>query len=420
MNRRFFLRSAAATLWLPFLPSALPRTAWAGETTAPRRMVYWFVPNGLHFKAFQPEATGSAAGVLSPMQDVWDRLSQVSGLRNRAIDDYSTHEAATASALSDQRISLGGALNAGVSVDQVAALAIGSNTPVPSLQLGLREPGILTGGNSGVYVDHISWGRDSRPLAKITSPRRLFGKIFAGADPVKTDESQSLRKSVLDAVLERANDLNRKLATDDKRKLDQYVTSVRQVEQSIERIEEFECPRPLTPPAGDQADFHLRYRAMADLTVLALQCDFTRIVTFMSGPSASYTVYKHLGLTQDHHTFSHATTSTGMADFMRIHEWHVAQMAETMRMMADIDEGGSDLLSNTMFTLFAEFGNPNVHYAGDMTWLLAGGESGGIAQGQHHDFGGVPHSNYHRTVLDFVGAGSGNFGQHATGSLDLS
>lgn len=421
MNRRLFLRSAAATVWLPLLPSALPRSAWAAGSPGPRRMVYWFVPNGLHWRALTPGADAWAENVLSPLQPMWERVSQVSGLRNLSASNYTSHEQATSSALTDVPINYSGggsSLSAGVSVDQVAAEAIGNQTPAASLQLGLEEPGLLTNGSSQVYTNTISWGPGNRPLAKITEPRRLFNKIFAGSDPSATEENQDKRKSVLDAVLERATSMKQRLATDDKIKLEQYIDSVREVERQIEALEDFTCELPDSPPARN-LPFHLAYRAMADLTVLAFHCDYTRIVTFMTGPSATYTTYNHLGHSEDHHTLSHATYSDGMARFMDIHKWHVQEMATTLQMMADIPEGDGDMLSNTNFTLMAEFGDPNVHNPHVMTWLSAGGENGGFSHGRHI-VANQPHSNYHRALLQFMGAGGGDFGAYSTGTLDLT
>lgn len=419
MNRRMFLRSAAATLWLPFLPSALPRSAWAAGSAGPRRLAFWFVPNGLHWRALTPSPDNEwSARVLRSMQPMSDRVSQISGLRNLAASNYTTHEQATSSALTDVAVNYGGGISAGVSADQVAAEAVGYDTPVPSLQLGLDEPGLLTGGSSAVYTSTISWGPNSRPLTKISDPRRLFTKIFAGSDPAATDTNRELRRSVLDAVLDRANDMKRRLAVDDKVKLEQYVDSVREVERQLDAIEDFTCELPDNPPPRG-LPFHLAYRAMADLSVLAFHCDYTRIITFMTGPSATYTTYQHLGLSEDHHTLSHATVSSGIQRFMSIHEWHVEQMAITMEAMAAIPEGEGDLLSNTAFTLMSEFGDPNVHNPHVMTWLLAGGESGGIRQGQHV-VANQPHSNYLRAMLDFMGSDSRRFGQNSTGVLGLT
>lgn len=418
MNRRMFLRSAAATVWLPTLVSALPRSAWGQTATAPRRLAYWFVPNGLQYRALIPGASSQADVVLSPMQPMAGRVSQVSGLRNLTTREYSSHEEATSSLLSDQPINYrgGGAVRAGMSVDQLVAEGIGNQTPIPSLALGASEAAFFTSGNSAIYTNNISWARENRPNTKITDPRRVFHKMFAGADPVATEENQALRKSVLDAVLERAKTMRSRLAYDDKQKLDQYIDSVRDVERQISSIEQFTCPIVAEPSA---VVFHDVYRAMADLMILAFQCDYTRVVTFMTGPSVDYTVYAHLNISTDHHSLSHATTNGGIDDFMSIHRWHVEQMRITMERMAAIPEGDGDLLSNTALTLLAEFGDPNVHNPHVMTWLLGGGESAGFKHGRHLP-ANAPHSNYHRAMLQFMGLGSERFGRNSTGVLDLT
>ena len=429
MNRRMFLRSAATTLWLPLLPSALPRTAWSAPgSPGPRRMMYWFVPNGLHREGVTPGGR-AADQVLAPLRDrgMVDRVSQISRLQNLTNPNtYTTHQEATSSALTDVAIGNGfgggggggGGVSAGVSADQWAAEAVGTITPMPSLQLGLDETPQFTGNNFATYTNTISWGRGNRPLTKVTDARRLFMRMYQGTAPTLTDRTRELRASVLDAVLERANDMDRRLAHDDHIKLEQYMDSVREVERQLEGLEAFECPRPSPPQSG--LWFDKAHQAMADVMVLALQCDFTRIITFMSGPSVSYTVFSHLGHTTDNHTHSH--TSVGSASFQRhveIQQWYVDQFARTAEAMAQVPEGDGDMLSNTVFTMLSEFADPNVHDAHDMTYLLAGGEGGGIQQGRHLSVN-QSHGNYHRSMLDFMGVDSSRFGQNATGSLDLS
>ncbi|MBX2801949.1 MAG: DUF1552 domain-containing protein [Myxococcales bacterium] len=424
MNRRLFLRSAAATLWLPMLPSALPRAAWgAPSNDQPKRLLFWFVPNGFMEWSITPPVEPFYQSVVDAIEPMRDRISQVSGLKNYAIADYASHEAGTSCLLTDVPIGgRSGALSAGISVDQVAAESQSLAMPARSLQLGLDEPGILTGGTSQIYTEHISWAANSTPLPRITSPRRLFQRIYAGSDPVATAENDALRLSILDAVLDRSKDLEKKLGVDDKRKLDQYNTSVREMERRLNALDEVGplCPEPGPPPV--EREFHKAYRAMADLTVLAMQCDYTRIVSFMSGPSATYTVYRHLGHTQDHHTLSHSSDgSEGRRQFAEIHAWHVQQMVATMQLLADIPEGDGDMLDNTVMTLVSEFGDPNRHGSNAMTFLMGGGEGGGIRQGRHIQNNQMPHSNYYRALLEFMGSpDASRFGPNATGTLRLT
>lgn len=430
MNRRMFLRTAASTLWLPFLPSALSRTARAASQGAPRRMVFWFVPNGIVTEAFQPSAVGAWAQVLDPLSGMRARWSTIAGLRNEAEDAYfgfGTHESCTSSLLTDTPIGdvFSGAPTAGISVDQFAAQQIGGATPFPSMQLGLDEPWVVAGfGNYDVYYKHISWASATTPLANLTSPRLAFDRMFAGSDPAESAVSAARRlerrTSVLDAVLERANALQGRLAADDRQKLDQYTTGVRELEQRIVALEELSCPTPEVP--GDDLAFPARLKAMADLTVIALQCDYTRVLTFMAGASTSETVYRWLDHSSNHHDLSHdyAYYDNAERQLAEVYTWHTQQFAALIEAMAAIPEEGGDLLSNTAVTLLSEFGDSNFHTSTPCAWLLAGGEAGGIRQGVTRSGPSTPHSNYLRAMLEFVGADSTGFGDNATGTMDLS
>ncbi|HHO52328.1 MAG TPA: DUF1552 domain-containing protein [Deltaproteobacteria bacterium] len=430
MNRRMFLRGAATTLWLPFLPSALPRSAQAATSDAPRRMMFWFVPNGIVTEALQPDAAAPWTRVLEPLAAMQDRWSTVAGLRNESegsIFGLGSHESCTSTLLTDTSIGnvLSGAATAGISVDQVAAQQIGGATPFPSMQLGLDEPWVVAGfGNYDIYYKHISWASATTPLANVTSPRLAFDRMFAGSDPAESAASATRRlqrrTSVLDSVLQRANALQGRLASDDRQKLDQYTTGVRELEQRIVALEELSCPVPGVP--GDDPAFPARLEAMADLAVVALQCDYTRVITFMTGTSTSETVYRWLGHSTNHHDLSHdyAYYADAERQLAEVYAWHMQQLAAMIAAMAAIPEEGGDLLSNTAITMLGEFGDSNYHTATPSAWILAGGEAGGIRQGVTRAGVDAPHSNYLRAMLEFVGADSSGFGDNATGTLDLS
>lgn len=398
MNRRLFLHSSAATVWLPYLHSAMPRETWGEPPAGPRRMVYWFVPNGLHRDAVTPGGPGADV-VLAPLQRLRRRITSVSGLHNLSVGVHATHEAATSSALSDSPIRPGGVLAAGMSVDQVAARHLDPPTPAPSLQLGLDEPGMHSGGVGHRYASTISWGDRSRPLPKLTEPRRLFERMFGRA-----------RESVLDALPDRLRGLDRGLASEDRVTLERYLTRLREVERSLDALDR---------PADPSHRFASSVRAMADLVVLALASDHSRIVTFMVGPSAARTVYRHLGHTVDHHTLSHSRIEEGARLLAEVQRWHMEQLARTLRQLEAIPEGEGDLLANTAFTVLSEFGDPITHDARGMTWLLAGGEAGGFRPGRTIA-ADRPHSDHHRAILQFMGVPPGRFGQHGSAPLDFA
>ena len=427
-NRRQVLRGAAATLWLPLLPSALPRAAWGSAADPRKRMVVWFVPNGLLEQYLNPSTLGSnydLTTVIEPIAPIQDRISVLSKLKNMGNNgSFGTHEDATASLLTD--VDIGppfGDIKAGISVDQVAANAIAGQTPFPSMQLGCDEPWIEAGGTYDIYYNHISWASNVTPLAPMTSPRLVFDRMFAGADSAATAEEiaqrNELRRSLLDSMLDRTASLEARLNAEDRIKLDQYTTGIRELELRIDQLEALECPQPETP--ADDLKFPAVVQAMSDLMVLALQCDYTRIFTFMTGASTSETVYSFLDINRDHHTLSHNWTFDNSADrdLKKLQNWHVQKFTELCQALADTPDVGGDMLSSTTVLLAGEFGESNLHDSTPFTVLLGGGEASGIVQGKHRACGNVSHGNLLRSMLDHMDVDSSDFGDHATGSLDL-
>ncbi len=428
-TRRQAIRSAAATLWLPFLP-LLPRGARAAEIQAPRRMLDWFMPNGFIAQHVTPTTFGEGyelGEVLAPFAPIQDRVSVISGLKNYAADSglYSTHESCTASLLSDHEIRnvTSGPLSAGVSVDQIAAAHIGHETPFPSMQISMAEPWVQFG-NYDIYYGNISWASPSTPLPGINTPDVLFERMFGGFDDAATEQEiarrDRLRTSVLDAVLERTAGLEKRLDAADRAKLDQYTTGVRELELRIGALQELECVEP-DEPAVDLA-FEARADAFVQLLAVALRCDYTRIITFMLGPSTAETTYSHLGHTTNHHDLSHDWPyyQSGLTQFNEIQSWHAQKVADLCTALAETPAGDSDLLANTMVAFVSEFSQPNLHNANAVPMILAGGEAAGTLQGVHRQHLDTPHSNVLRSMLEFVGGDPEGFGQNSTGTMDLT
>lgn len=432
MNRRLFLRGAASTLWLPLLPSVLPREARAAAPADPRRLVFLFVPNGLLHDYVTPTTLGAGyplPTMLSPLAPLQDRVTVVSGLENRASVEpsgYGTHEGCLSSLLSDHTLgdAYNGSLDGGITVDQAAAAAIGAGTPFPSLQLATGEPSISAFGNLGIYYSTLSWAGPQSPVAPLIDPKTTFDRMFAGTDPAATEAEierrDTMRRSVLDAVLERTQRLQSRVNAEDRAKLDQFTTGVRELELRVQALAELECPVPEEPVSSP--GFAQKVEAFLDLMVVALQCDYTRVLTFMGGPSTAMTSFPFLGISADHHTLSHdqAYSDPRRAELLAIQQWYVQQYATLCDKLAQVPTADGDLLGSSLVSLVTEFADSNLHTAQPMTFLLAGGEKGGVLQGRHRLYGGLPHGNLLRSMLDFVGADSSSFGQHATGSLDLS
>jgi hypothetical protein len=431
VNRRMFLGGSAATLWLPFLPSALPRSAWAAPVpVAPRRLIYWFVPNGMLAENFTPLATGANYDLpfaIEPILPIQNRVSVISGIENKPTigGSIGTHEECMVGLLSDTNLgNPGGPIDGGITVDQFAAQKMGTVTPFPSMQLGMDEPWIESGGNFNTYYTTLSWANGNTPLAQLTDPKTVFDRMFAGSDPALTQEDidrrNGLRKSLLDSLADRTAALNARLSTVDRLKLDQFTTGVRELETRIDALAALECPQPLEP--GVNPGFVEGMELMTDLMVTAFQCDYTRLFTFMTGASTSLTVYDFLEITTDHHTLSHnqAADETAKQQLITIMNWQSSMWTALCEKLAAVPEEGGDLLSSTMVNMISEFGESNAHKAEPIVILVAGGESAGILQGQHRVYGQAPHSNLWWSELEFMGVDPTGFGENATRAFDLT
>ncbi len=431
IDRRMVLRGAAASLFLPFLPSAMPRAAWGQDITAPRRALWWFTPNGILSESFVPTTVGSTFDlpkVLEPMESLRNRMTVLSNVENYAAylaSSFPTHESCTSSLLTDSAVTTGGALKAGVSIDQHIAATVGGNTPFPSLQLASGEPYISGFGNIDIYYSTISWASEQTPMVNLTKPQVLFERMFGGEDSDLTEAEQEkraeLRTSVLDVVLERSNQLSSKLSQTDKYKLDQYQTGIRELELRIQQLADLQCVTPEEPPAS--VGFAETVEIMSDLMVVALECDLTRVITWMSGSSTAESVYDFLDINTTHHTLSHNWSFDNVAkqELLAIQAWQMEMFTALAQKLADKpDSNGGNVLDHTAMLFCTEFGESNLHYAEPVPFVLAGGEAAGWAQGQHRAMDGAPHANLMRAMGDFMGVTTDGWGSTSDGIFDFT
>jgi hypothetical protein len=426
------LRGAGATLFLPFLPSALPREAWgAAQGTAPSRLVVCVMPNGIYTPAWQPLELGpdyTITPILSALSGgLQPRFSVLSGSDNKSEEAViDNHDQAMGSILTDTPIEQvgGGGLENGISFDQVAADAFGAQTPFRSMQLGVDN----TGGFSG-YNDKISWGNSDTPFPPILDPGTAFSRMFGtenGMSEAEIAARKTIRSSILDRVLDRTTSLTATLSTRDVQKMDQYQTAVRELELQIERLESIQCvapPEPIGNPAFGEAT-----QIMYDLMFKAFECDLTRYITFLQGPSVSGQVYSHLGLTKDDHTLSHNSWYDGndsdRADRITMQSWQFEMFNSFMQNLADTtDFDGNDVLSNTLCVFTSEFGDANFHQAYGtygQPMGIGGGENLGVIQGLHRDLGGQSHANVWLGLLHLLGVDQPTFGTYGTSPVDLT
>jgi hypothetical protein len=428
-TRRAFLRGAGVALALPLLPSLLPRAA-RSEDRPPVRLVFWYVANGIHMPAWRPTRTGEGYDlplILAPLAPVQAHVSVLSGLTNLAgrFNVPGDHARGTGCFLTCERPLLTADANIlnGISVDQVAAQAVGSATPYPSLQLGLEAGGSAGNCDSGyscAYTRNISWADERTPLPKLHDPRVVFDRLFGGvegSDPAESDRRRALRLSVLDAVAEDARALQGRASASDRAKLDQYLTGVREVERRVQEFDGAVCDAPQRPIDTDVPG---RAAAMNGLMTAALQCDMTRFMSYMfanGGSGRSHTWID--GASGNHHGISHHQNEPGEHRKLEaINRWEVSMFADFIARLADVEEAdGSRLIDNTLVYFSSEISDGNRHNHDDLPTLLAGAGGGAARPGRHLDLRGEPVANLFLSMLRAVGVERSSFGMDGTRPL---
>lgn len=439
VTRRAALRSLGVTLTLPWLESLAPTVARASSAVAtpPRRMAFIFVPNGVHLPSWTPPSEGfgfQLPYILEPLANVQDELLVLSGLthdKGRANGDGAGDHARSASVFltgAQPRKTDGSNIRSGISVDQAAAQRIGSLTKFPSLELGC-EPGRSAGGcDSGyscAYSSNISWAGESSPRGKETNPRAVFERLFSVPSSQATDphaaRRQALKKSVLDFISEDAKRLQAALGASDNRKLDEYLTGVREVERRIELAETESSAIKAVDyevPAGTPREYGEHIRLMCDMLVLAFQTDSTRIASFMFANAGSNRSYRQIDVPDGHHDLSHHRSDPKKLEkISKINRFHVAQFAYLVEKLKSVPEGEGSLLDNCMVCYGSAISDGNRHNNENLPILLAGRGGDTIDSGRHIRYQQeTPLCNLFMSMLDRVGA-SVDFIGDSTGRL---
>jgi hypothetical protein len=431
-GRRAFLAGGATIVALPFLESIELRSAHAQAQPGPRRLLYYYVPNGIHMATFKPTTAGTAytlPPMLMPLEALKADFSVVSGLENVPAkpDGPGDHASGTSAFITCvHALKSETTIQLGISADQVAAKAIGAATRIPSMQLGMSGGSAAGNCDSGygcAYARNISWADVSTPLPKIVDPVKVFDQIFAGANPTETAAAAAKRraydKSVLDGITADAKSLASTLGRSDNLKLDQYLTGVRALETKLMAMTPVGQCTPGTKPAAT-TDFPAKLTIMHDLMVMAMQCDATRIITFMLGNAISGQTYPALGITGGHHDISHhANDATKLSQLAQIGLWEITQFAYLLNKMKSVTEGTSNMLYNSTIFFSSDISDGNRHNHDDLPVILAGHGGGTLKPGQHLVFPNNMRqkiSNLLVTMLGTVGVANATIGD-STGAL---
>lgn len=438
ISRRTMLRGTGAALALPWLEAMLPRTAQAAaeeSTRRPTRMAVLYMANGTREDLWTPTGKGrdfELSPTMQPLAEFKDQLLIPTNLWNQASNVGDGHYVKTAGFLTCTTVNktLGLDLNSnGVSMDQVAARSVAHETPLPSLELGIEPVSIGVDRNVGytrVYGSHIAWNSPTSPLAREINPQLVFERLFRAGQPHTETARQD--QLLLDRVLADAQRLHSKLGAADRQRMDEYLQSVRAIEQRLERatqpsdkpwqpLVEFDPTQ--KPTAGIPNDHQEHVRLMLDMIALAFQTDTTRVSTFMFGNAVSGKNFSFLdGVKGGHHDMSHHEKNADkLEQYARIGLWHVEQYAYLLRKLSTMQEGDSTVLDNSMILFGAGLRDGNKHDPHNLPVVIAGRAGGRLATGQHLVYSkDTPLANLYTCMLDAFGTPVKNFAD-STGQL---
>ena len=433
--RRTFLRGAGTALALPFLDAMVPALAPAQSLKRPVRMAFVYVPNGMDMRNFTLDYEGPLSTLSPTLQPLAPFKNDVTILGNlthntgRALlDGPGDHGRCCGSYLTGVQVKKTLTdIKASVSFDQLVANEIGHLTRFPSLEIGLedaRQAGDCDSGYSCAYTNNLAWRSETQPLPPVLDPRALFERLF-GTDAGLTPEQRALRnkyrRSILDFVTEDTRTLQGGLGPTDKRKLDEYLTSVREIERQIERAEKdnAQIDPGMDKPYGVPNDFAEHFRLMTNMITVAFQADLTRIVTFLVTHEGTSRAYREIGIADGHHPLTHHRNQVELMDKVaRINLYHMEQFAQWVGRLKNTQDGEGSLVDNSMIVYGAGLADGNSHIHSDLPTVLVGRAGGYIKSGRRVVYRKeTPMCNLFLTMMDRMGVRMEQFGD-STGRLN--
>lgn len=442
-NRRRFLHGLGVAVALPVFETFASAAAKGAEKTAaapPIRVAFCSIPNGVQQDAWWPTGEGREFvlnNTMKPLKPYRKSLQVIGGLDHQNAepgpDGAGDHARANATLLTGVRArkTAGADIQLGVSVDQMMARAIGDQTRFASLELTcdkVRKAGQCDSGYSCAYLYNISWRSETTPMTPESNPRLLFERLFGvGSDKNRKssyEQRQQEQKSVLDFITNDARSLQRELGSNDRRKLDEYLTGVRELEQRLVRSEKFgELPEvEMQMPGGTPANFGEQMDLMFEILALAFQTDSTRVATLLLAGDGTNYAFPQIGIPEGHHWLTHDAGSNPdqwekVARIDQYYAEHFARFIGKLDSMKDFD--GSSVLDNSMIFYGGAIADGNRHDHSNLPVILAGHAGGRIATGRFHQAENQPMCNLFLSMLNLMGVPATEFGD-STGRLDLS
>lgn len=414
---------------LPWLESIAAFGAEASKsTTAPRRLAVCFTGNGVnphHWGATMGDGDIQFANSLRPLEPIRNKVVTFKGLWNPTTIEGEGGHYPKMNLLSGLRVKKTTTdVEVGTTMDQIVAAKTGRETPIPSVVLGTERPSYSTdSGFTSIYSAYISWSTPTTPAPKEIFPQQAFDQLFDDGSKRQRD------KSILDLVLEDAKGLQRRLSARDSQKLDEYLHSVREIEQRVEQAERISqaetqgrgwqptvtAPTIGRPEASIPASSEDHLRLMFDIMLLAFQMDRTRVATFMMNNDLSNMRFPSLdGVTSGIHELSHhANDETRLSHYQKVNEHQVKLWAEFLQKMDATNEGERSLLENSMILLTSSLMDGNAHDSRQLPVVLAGLGGGTIKGGQAYDLSEAPNRKLcrlHIALMDRMGVRVEHFG----------
>lgn len=434
LNRRTLLRGMGVALALPNLHLMRPAAAASASSAAatPTRLAWVFFPNGTNADKWFPSGTGTdwtLSPGLEPLAECKGDFNVLKGLAQvnaQSLGDGPGDHARSAAAFltgAHPYKTAGSKIKVGRSADQIAADVYGRDTRLASLELGTeegRDAGSCDSGYACAYSNNISWRSETLPTAKEINPRRAFQRLF-GTAADSDSRLRAMQSSILDFVSDQRQQLDRLAGAEDRRKLEEYFTSVREVEQRINRFAEpIALPAGVVEPSEKPSDSTEHIRLMYDLMVLAFRTDTTRISTFMLANEGSNRAFPMIEVKDGHHQLSHhENKQDAIEKIAKIDRYYSEQFCYFLKKLKETPDGEGNLLDHSLIVYGGCISDGNRHDHHDLPILLAGKGGQGIETGRLIEYPKMtPLNNLFSTMLETVGINDVKFGD-GTGQLSI-
>src|SRR5215469_14949910 len=404
LSRRTMLRGMGAAISLPLLDSMVPAsTALAATAASPKsRLGFIYIPHGKVMEKFTPAAEGTGwefTPILKPLEPFRERLTVVSGLAAIGAEsqgdgggDHSRCAPYYLSGVHAKRTE-GDDIHAGQTIDQIAVEKIGQDTPLPSLELGTEDTGLVgvcDVGYSCAYMNSIAWKTANTPLPMEINPRVVFERLFGdGSSEAERLENKRENRSILDSVTRETGRLQKGLGQQDRARVADYLDNVREIERRIQKAEQQATANLAVPetPIGVPESFDEHAKLMYDLMALAYTADITRISTFMVARDLSQRTFPQIGVPEPHHATSHhGNNPATIAKLAKINNYHVTLLAYFIEKLKSTPDGDGTLLDHSMVLYGSSMANSNEHNHFPLPLVLLGGASGRLQGGRHVKF----------------------------------